>query len=151
MTINIYTDGSYDPAKAKGAYASLILFGVEKIILKDIIYNSTHNRMELLAVITALEYVSDNYKNVFTLNVYTDSQYVAGIPRRSQKLSENNFITAKGNTLPNHDLVQKLIGLCETLPVNFVKVKAHLKKTSEINYNIEVDKLVRSMVRDSEN
>jgi len=45
-------------------------------------------------------------------------------------------------------LVKQLIEKIETLPLKFTKIKAHQKKTQEINYNRVVDKLARAEVRD---
>ena len=150
--IEIYTDGSCHTDHKVGAWAAIILTGDEKIILKGEAQDTTHNRMELLAVINAIEFAGEKFKNE-PIAVYTDSQYVFRIPERKEKLKKNHFLTKKGNQLQNSDLVQKLIGQIEAHKVAFIKVKAHqqqvTKADTHINYNSEVDKLVRRMVREA--
>ncbi|MBI5539251.1 MAG: ribonuclease HI [Bacteroidia bacterium] len=145
--INIYTDGSCHTQLNIGGWAAIIFFENKKTIIKGKEFNTTHNRMELLAVIKAIEFAETNYKN-FSIKIFTDSQYVFRIPERMEKLKINKFITKKGNQLNNNDLLQILITQIENHSIEFVKVKAHQKTESEnSNYNSEVDKLAREIVR----
>jgi len=79
--IEIYTDGSCHTNYNIGAWAAVLLFGNDKILLKGEARQTTHNRMELTAVIKAIEFSDENY-NINHLVVYTDSQYVSKIPER---------------------------------------------------------------------
>jgi len=45
--------------------------------------------------------------------------------------------------------VKELLHLVSIINVEFVKIKAHQKATDVVNYNIEVDKLSRQIVRDA--
>lgn len=147
--IEIYTDGSCHTDYNIGAWASILFVANERILIKDTAQNTTHNRMELLAVIKAIEFINKNHKNSF-LKIFTDSQYVFRIPERMEKLKRNNFITKKGIPLQNNDLVQILIHQIENNTVEFIKVKAHQKtELDKINYNSEVDKIARQLVRDA--
>lgn len=145
--IEIYTDGSCNPKQGIGGWAALIFIDDEKIILQGSDKNTTHNRMELLAVINAIEYVLKKVAEIKLIKIFTDSQYVEQIPRRAAKLVSKDFITKAGNKLQNDDLIQKLIHLTEASNIEFIKVKAHQKTTNTINYNREVDKLSRNIVR----
>lgn len=103
--------------------------------------------MELLAVLKALDFL-ENEKLVFSkIEIVSDSQYVVRIIERKEKLKSANFLTKKNNSIRNVELVKKLIEKIESLPLEFTKVKAHQKKTDEINYNRVVDFLARSEVR----
>ena len=51
----------------------------------------------------------------------------------------------------NIDLVKEILGLISKFDVEFIKIKAHQKPTSIVNYNIEVDKLSRKLVREGIN
>ena len=104
--------------------------------------------MELLAVIKAFEFIKDKNFEFDKIILKSDSQYVIGIQERKEKLKRANFITKKGTEIQNKDLVQRLIHFIEKLPLEFIKVKAHQKKTSERNINREVDKISRKIVRD---
>ena len=146
--ITIYTDGSCHTQLKIGAWAAVILIANDKKILSGTVINTTHQRMELIAVIEALSYVQHHFAGVININLVTDSQYVVGLPGRMQKLQSANFITKQGQPIQNADLVQQLYKLSESLNIDFIKIQAHLKKKSEADYNIEVDKLCRKLVRE---
>lgn len=56
--IKIYTDGSYKPSTNQGGYASIII-NDDKIvkILQQGYINTTNNRMEIMGVLKALEFL----------------------------------------------------------------------------------------------
>lgn len=145
--IEIYTDGSCNPQLLIGGWAAVILNGPEKVVLQGKQLNTSHNRMELIAVIESLKYLKIKNLNINKIKIYSDSQYVIGIERRIKTLIKNDFKTNKGNEIRNIDLVKTLIEFIETTNIEFNKVKAHLKKTETINYNREVDKLCRGIVK----
>ncbi len=146
--IEIYTDGSCNPQYKIGGWASIIFDSEEKILLQGTESNTTHNRMELIAVINAITYVKKTHPETILLKIFTDSQYVERIPLRTKKLVSNNFKTKSGKSIQNPDLIQKLIILLESSVIEFIKVKAHQKSSETLNYNREVDKLCRKLVRD---
>ncbi len=145
----IYTDGSCHTKQFIGAWVAILFIGEEKVVLTGVIPDTTHNRMELTAVIEGIKYIRYNYKSIKVVNIISDSQYVIGISARKQKLVSNNFITKKGTSIPNADLVTQLLELCEVVSVEFIKIKAHLKKIDLPNYNIEADQLSRKIVREA--
>lgn len=147
-TITIYTDGSCNTQTCCGAWAAIILAGEQKTILCDAEKNTTHNRMELTAVLRSIDFAISNYQGT-PLEIYTDSQYVVNLPERMEKLLNNNFVTKKGNILNNFDLIQELISLVKKHPVSFHKVKAHQKSGDQENLNREVDMICRKVMRDS--
>ncbi|MBC7423179.1 MAG: ribonuclease HI [Ferruginibacter sp.] len=144
--IQVYTDGSCHTQLCIGAWAAIIFIGDVKIILSGIEKNTTHNRMELIAVIKAIEYIQQT-EQAALITVVTDSQYVTGLQARQQKFIVQNFTTNKGNEISNATLVKELLALLDKVPVTLQKIKAHQKITAETNYNIEADKLSRSLVR----
>ena len=146
--IEIYTDGSCINDHKIGAWAALILYDSEEILLKGIEYNTTHNRMELFAVLKAFEYTQMNKLSFDHIRVFTDSQYVADIENRIVKFISSGFLTKSGKHIQNIDLVKQLIEYIDLLKPKFTKVKAHQKKSNERNINREVDKIARKLVRD---
>lgn len=144
--IEIYTDGSCNSKHRIGGWAAIILYSGEKQILEGHDENTTHQRMELIAVIKALEYVSIKL-SALPITLYTDSQYVKDLAIRKEKLQNNNFITKKKTDLPNTDLIKAIFTYSEQLNITFVKVKAHEKTSGSENYNHEVDRLARKIVR----
>lgn len=149
--IDIYTDGSCHTQHLIGGWAAILFIGREKIVLSGTETNTTHNRMELTAVIKAIEYVQANYKDTTIINIFSDSQYVIGLPARKEKLSAKAFTTSAGNDIQNADLVKELLALDGSLTLLFTKIKAHQKQTDIANHNIEVDKLSRKLVREAVN
>jgi ribonuclease HI len=147
QVIEIYTDGSCNPQHQIGAWASIIFINDERIVLKGAKNATTHNRMELMAVIKSIEYVIKEIQEFSFIKIFTDSQYVEQIPNRTSRLESKDFKTKKGSLIQNADLVQKLIHLLNSKPIEFIKVKAHQKTSDMPNYNREVDKLSRKIVR----
>ncbi len=145
--VEIYTDGSYNSTKQTGAWAAFLIINEKIKILNKVVSDSTHNRMELLAVIESIDYLIKEVIPFEIIYVYSDSQYVVNIPGRANKFKQMNYLTNKGISIRNADLVKKLINFLELYPIKLIKVKAHQKQRDAINYNREVDKLVRKLVR----
>ena len=149
--IEIYTDGSCHTQSYIGAWAAILFIDKEKIVLSGIVTDTTNNRMELTAVIKAIEYVKDKYASADNITVVSDSQYVIGLVSRKEKFTISDFKTKAGNDIRNVDLVKQLLRLHEAIDVEYVKIKAHQKQTEAANYNIEADKLARQILRDAVN
>ena len=147
-TIIIYTDGSCHTQQQLGAWSAIILVNDTKIILSGIETNTTHQRMELTAVISAIEYVQQHYKTSKNIQLNSDSQYVIGLISRADKLAAKNYQTKKGNEIANENLVKKWLFLNSLYIIECIKIKAHQQLSETTKYNIEVDKLSRKLVRD---
>lgn len=145
ITIKIYTDGSCHTQLLVGAWAAIVFIDDEKVILKGTATDTTHNRMELIGIIEAVDHLIQRGYGDQLMEVFSDSQYAVNLLTRKERLKKNNFITKKGTPIQNVDLVQKLIAQIETYDLRFVKVKAHQKDGDAINR--EVDILVRQLVR----
>lgn len=149
--IEIYTDGSCSTQYKIGAWASIIFINDDKISIHGIANDTTNNRMELMAVIKSIEYIKKENLVNFRIIIYTDSQYVERIPERTEKFINSNFKTKKGTPIQNIDLVKTLIDHLDSVKVEFIKVQAHQKATVTLNYNREVDKLARKLLREQIN
>ena len=145
----LYTDGSCHPKHRAGAWVAIVFIGNDKKILSETVKDTTNNRMELTAVIKAIEYVKVHHESITSIKVYTDSQYVTDLPERKKKIAATDFITGKGTTLQNTDLVKTFFESLLVLPVEFIKIKAHQKKTDVINHNREADMLSRKLLRNA--
>lgn len=73
-TLQIYTDGSSRGNPGPGGYGVLLMYGNKSKELSAGYRLTTNNRMELLAVIVALQALTK--KNI-EVHIYTDSKYVA--------------------------------------------------------------------------
>ncbi len=145
----IYTDGSCHTQQCVGAWAAVLLIDGQKIVLSGKENDTTHNRMEILAVINAIKYIQQHFTIISKIKIVSDSQYVIGLIGRQSKFTTSNFSTKAGNDIRNVDLVKELLHLLSIINVEFLKIKAHQKATDVVNYNIEVDKLSRQLVRES--
>jgi ribonuclease HI len=145
--IIIYTDGSCNPRHGVGAWASLLFIDQSKVVLTGAEEQTTHQRMELQAVIKSFEYLAQANLLSRVVELYTDSQYVTGLSGRKIKLKASGFMTKKNVPIRNSDLVRILIEYSERMHVHFIKVKAHQKNTEQ-NSNREVDLLARKIVRE---
>jgi ribonuclease HI len=149
LCVEIYTDGSCHTQQCIGGWAAILFVGEGKIVLSGKELDTTHNRMELTAVIKVLEYLREKNIPPAEIKIYSDSQYVVGLTGRKEKLSALHFETRKGNEIRNADLVKEFLALAESTNLQFIKVKAHQKMNDIANYNIEVDKLSRKIVREA--
>ena len=76
--VEIYTDGACSGNPGPGGWGALLLYGTHEKELKGGVADTTNNRMELTAVIEALNAL----KRSCTVRVMTDSTYVRdGITR----------------------------------------------------------------------
>lgn len=117
--IKVYTDGSYKPSTNQGGYGVVITNNdeIQKILYQGYI-NTTNNRMELLAVIAALEYFIESTE----FEIYSDSSYVV-----SSINNQHVFRWIKENDLTklNMDLWNKIVKLLQFHKVKFNWVKGH--------------------------
>ena len=127
MSIIIYTDGSARGNPGNGGYGIVMISGAHRKELKQGFRLTTNNRMELLAVIVALERIKKDRSDVV---IYSDSKYVVDAIEKKWVFSweKKNFIKKK-----NPDLWIRFLGAYKKHNVSFVWVKGH-------NNNIENDR-----------
>ena len=119
MSIIIYTDGSAKGNPGKGGYGIVMISGVHRKELQKGFRLTTNNRMELLAVIIALESVK---KEQVEIVIYSDSKYVVDSVEKNWvfRWEKNNFSRKK-----NADLWIRLLNAYRKQKVSFVWVKGH--------------------------
>ena len=121
----VYTDGSCKGNPGPGGIGAVVYRdGAIVDTFSQGYYKTTNNRMELLAVITALE----KYGKADTITVWTDSEYVQkGMTQWKENWKRNGWMrTEKGKKkeVKNKDLWQKLDTLADDHVV-FQWVKGH--------------------------
>lgn len=118
--IKIYTDGSSRGNPGRGGYGVVLLWNKIKKELSQGYRLTTNNRMELMAVIAALEALKKNNLNVI---IYSDSSYVvkAVMEKWLDKWIRTNF---KGN-IKNRDLWERYNQLSKNHNIHFNWVKGH--------------------------
>lgn len=145
-SVSIYTDGSCNAALQKGAWAAILLCGADKTTLYGSEETTSHQRMELIAVIEALKHL-DKQETKPSVTLFTDSQYVAGLPARMKRLLDSNYVTKSNQILVNADLLRILYVYFEKLNPQIVKLKSHQNTSDHEQLNGEVDRLCRKIMR----
>lgn len=147
--IEIFTDGSFHPQTRIGAWVAILFIDNRKIVLSDTVTETTNNRMELTAVIKAIEFIRQKHQTDKPIHIISDSQYVIGLIGRQEKFIRLNFKTVNGKDIRNIDLVKHFLKLAHETNIYFTKIKAHLQPTDTANYNINADILARHLVREA--
>ena len=120
--IKIYTDGSCLNNPGNGGWAAIIIKNDEITEISGNEKNTTNNRMELLAPISALNKIKDE----LDIEIYTDSKYVKqGITEWINNWKTNGWKTSKKEDVKNKDLWIELYNLNKSLNVQWNWVKAH--------------------------
>jgi ribonuclease HI len=134
--IIIYTDGACKGNPGNGGYAFKIMHPDGTITSRSYgVLDTTNNRMELNAVITALKSLLDiGYPAGTKCTVYTDSAYVSS-PFNKGWLSR--WISTNYKGIKNIDLWKNIAELNEYFELLFIPVKGH---SGDI-HNDEVDKM----------
>jgi len=130
--ITIYTDGSSRGNPGPGGYGAILMYGDNRKELSQGYRLTTNNRMELMAVIAALEAMKKKNLNI---TVYTDSQYIVKALNEGwlNKWMATNFSKGK----KNKDLWVRFYNLYIQHTIKFVWVKGH----AENAFNNRCDEL----------
>ena len=121
-TIYIYSDGACKGNPGPGGWGALLVTAGHRKEISGGELNTTNNRMEMTAVIRALELL----KRPSTVEVHTDSQYVQkGISEWLPGWKQRNWRTASGKPVKNQDLWQRLDALSQQHHVEWRWVRGH--------------------------
>ncbi|HDR50496.1 MAG TPA: ribonuclease HI [Mariniphaga anaerophila] len=117
--ITIYTDGAARGNPGPGGYGIVMLSGAHRKELSEGYRLTTNNRMELLAVIVALETLKIPGSEV---TIYTDSKYVADAVTKGWVF---NWVKKRFKGKKNPDLWLRFLEVFKKHHVKFVWVKGH--------------------------
>jgi ribonuclease HI len=133
----VYTDGGCAPTNpGPGGWAAILTRGDHQKELKGGEPHTTNNRMELMAAISALEFLTRRS----SVDIHTDSQYVRdGITKYINNWKRNGWRTAAKEPVKNIDLWQRLDAALQAHIVRWHWVKGH----SGDELNERADVLVR--------
>ena len=110
--MEIYTDGAYSSSRNQGGWAFIVVQNNEVIYKEyDGLINTTNNRMEIMGMLKALEWINKN-SIPLPIKIYTDSMYVIGTLTLNWKMKKNI------------DLWQILIPLVNK-DIEYLHVKGH--------------------------
>jgi ribonuclease HI len=121
-TVEAFTDGGCRGNPGPGGWGAVLRFGTYEKELKGSESETTNNRMELMAAISALTALSEPCSVVLT----TDSTYVKdGITKWIRNWKANGWRTAAKKPVKNKDLWQQLDVQCLHHTVDWRWVKGH--------------------------
>jgi len=142
--VQIYTDGGCSGNPGPGAWAYVILAGTERFEAASAVAATTNNRMELQAVISALQAVGRRQDWASAaLEIYTDSSYVQkGITQWIRVWEANGWRTSTKQPVKNRELWQELRSLSARRRIAWRWLAGHAGHT----HNEECDRLVRQAI-----
>lgn len=131
--IQIYTDGSCLNNPGVGAYAICIIKNNDEEIFTDFEDHTTNNRMEIKAVLLALE----KSKNMLNVEIFSDSNYVVkGFNEWMHTWNKNGWKNSKKETVENLDLWQELYKyyhICKFHKIIWIKAHNNHKYNELVN------------------
>jgi ribonuclease HI len=137
--VDIYTDGACRGNPGPGGWAALLSFGAREKELAGAEAMTTNNRMELTAVIRALE----TLKRPVRARVYTDSEYVRrGITEWVSSWKARGWLTADRKPVKNQELWERLDALAAAHRIEWHWVPGH----AGVPGNERVDRLANQAI-----
>ncbi len=137
--VEIYTDGACRGNPGPGGWGATLRLGDTQKELSGAEAQTTNNRMELTAVIRALEAL----KRPVQARVFTDSEYVRrGISEWLPNWKARGWRTADRKPVRNQDLWQQLEALAAAHRIEWKWVRGH----SGIPGNERVDQLANEAI-----
>ena len=126
----LFTDGSVNSKEHIG-YGAYLLVQEEELLLDwprakvkvKRFENTSSTKLELQTLIWALEEIQVAGHKV---KIYTDSQNIIGLPRRRNRLEQNDYRSQKNKLLNNHELYRAFFSLIDQLDCELIKVQGHL-------------------------
>lgn len=131
MSIVIYTDGASRGNPGRGGLGAILVWGEKQKEISEGYRLTTNNRMELLAVIRALEVLK---KDKLDIVIFSDSKYVVDAVEKRWVFGwlKKGFAGKK-----NEDLWRKFLTLYQKNQIRFQWVKGH----AENPFNNRCDQL----------
>jgi ribonuclease HI len=120
--VQLYTDGACSGNPGPGGWGALMLWNNHEKELCEGEFETTNNRMELMAAIMGL----DHLKRGMVVDLYTDSTYVRdGITKWIHNWKKNGWRTAAKKPVKNADLWRRLEVAVQRHQVKWHWIKGH--------------------------
>lgn len=119
----IYTDGACSGNPGPGGYGVVLKYGDNARELSGGFRKTTNNRMELLAVITGLEYLKERCE----VTIFSDSKYIVDAVNKgwARRWKANGWRRNNKDKALNPDLWERLLKLLDTHRTEFRWIKGH--------------------------
>ena len=121
--VTIYTDGACSGNPGPGGWAAILKYGGREKVLSGGENPTTNNRMELRAVISALEALKEPCK----VKLYSDSKYVCDAVEKgwARSWKAKGWRRSDKSPAKNPDLWERLLELLDTHEVELIWVRGH--------------------------
>jgi ribonuclease HI len=121
-SVEIYTDGACSGNPGVGGYAAILKSAYRVKELSGCEKMTTNNRMELLAVIAALELL----KRPCKVRVTTDSNYVVkGMSEWIDEWRKKKWLNSQKKPVLNRDLWERLLAASSPHDIEWTWIKGH--------------------------
>lgn len=137
----IYTDGACSGNPGPGGYGAILMYEGNKKEISGSETSTTNNRMEMMAVVKALEIL----KYPCNVELYSDSSYVVDSIEKGWIYSwmKKNWIKSNKEKVKNIDLWKMIMDYMQIHNIKFNKVKGH----SDNEFNNRCDELARQAIK----
>lgn len=149
MKVRIFTDGACSENPGPGGWAAVFNTDKDCKVLQGHDVQTTNNRMELTAIVKAMEKVYNNGKAKNIYELYSDSAYVVNAVNHSwvDAWEKNGWKTTRSKDIKNKDLWQRYVevrnGLkAKDIELEIKKVKGHAGNS----FNEYADKIAKEEV-----
>lgn len=141
--IVIYSDGACSGNPGPGGWGAVLLCGEHRKEISGGEFQTTNQRMELMAVVAALKALKVTEREV---SVHSDSAYLvnAFAHKWLDRWQTNGWKNSKKEAVANQDLWRELLELTGKNRVTMKKVKGHAGD----EHNERCDQLARQAIKD---
>jgi ribonuclease HI len=120
--VEIFTDGACSGNPGPGGYGAILKYGAETKEISGSQRETTNNRMEMMAIIKALELL----KRPCKIKVSTDSNYlVKGMTEWVPGWVEKNWLNSRKKPVSNKDLWERLLKLSRLHQIEWKWIRGH--------------------------
>lgn len=143
--VNIYTDGACAGNQNEtntGGWGAVLEYGEHRKELFGGEPNTTNNRMEMMALLSAFQALNKDNLNI---RVFSDSSYLMNCFRDKwyENWYRNNWKTSKKTDVENRDLWELLFAFISRHTIEFFRVKGHVNLNSKTT---KVDSLFNKFI-----
>ena len=139
--VDIFTDGACSGNPGPGGWAAILRYGQHEMEISGSMPQTTNNRMEVFAVISAL----GKLKTRCQVTVHSDSAYLVNAFSQNwiENWQRNGWKNAAKKPVENQDLWKWLLTVMQPHNVTIVKVKGH----ADNKWNNRCDELATGQIR----
>ena len=134
MIYHLYTDGACQPNPGQGGWAYILYpkgYPKKQVVESGYVPQTTNNRMEIIAVLEGLKYVSglnlfSNQSEQSIIKLFSDSKYILdGLSVWMHNWASNGWKKKNKKPILNRDLWEQLYELYNKITIECIHIKGH--------------------------